>query len=121
MRRKPRHDKAGLDGMNSIHYKPVYRLVDRRPMPSKPSRRPSKPDQLGAFEAKTRFGELLARVVESGESVTITRRGIPVAKLIPVQSDVRDPNRLLRAFSAFQESHALDGITTRELIDEGRR
>ncbi|NOT29892.1 MAG: type II toxin-antitoxin system prevent-host-death family antitoxin [Planctomycetes bacterium] len=89
-------------------------------MPSKPRRRPSEPDQLGAFEAKTRFGELLARVVESGASVTITRRGIPVAKLIPVRSEIRDAAKLLRSFRVFQEAHALDGVTTRELIDEGR-
>lgn len=107
--------------MNPISYKPVYRLVDRRPMPPKPRRRHSEPGQLGAFEAKTRFGELLARVVEAGESVTITRRGIPVAKLIPVRSEVRDAARLLRSFRAFQEVHVLEGVTTRELVDEGRR
>jgi prevent-host-death family protein len=79
------------------------------------------PTSVGAFEAKTRFGELLARVVEGGEAVTITRRGIPVASLIPIRSEPSDPERLLARFRAFQEAHALEGVTSRELVDEGRR
>ena len=35
-----------------------------------------------AFEAKTRFGELLERVMQ-GEEVVITRHDKPVARLIP--------------------------------------
>ncbi|SDB30753.1 type II toxin-antitoxin system Phd/YefM family antitoxin [Bauldia litoralis] len=39
---------------------------------------------VGAFEAKTKFSELLDRV-EKGEEVIITRRGKPVARLtLPV-------------------------------------
>lgn len=90
-------------------------------MPPKPRPSPSEPGQIGAFEAKTRFGELLARVVEGGEAITITRRGIPVARLIPVRSEIRDAARLLQSFRVFQEAHVLEGVTTRELVDEGRR
>jgi prevent-host-death family protein len=35
-----------------------------------------------AFEAKTRFGELLDRVI-GGEEIIITRHGKPVARIIP--------------------------------------
>lgn len=38
--------------------------------------------EIGAFEAKTHLSELLA-AAEAGESVTITRRGVPVARLVP--------------------------------------
>ena len=38
---------------------------------------------VGAFAAKTHLGGLLARV-EAGESITITRHGRPVARLVPV-------------------------------------
>lgn len=44
--------------------------------------------EIGAFEAKTHLSELLA-AAEAGESVTITRRGQPVARLVPV-SDTHD-------------------------------
>lgn len=37
---------------------------------------------VSAFEAKTRFGELLARV-EKGEEIVITRHARPVARIVP--------------------------------------
>lgn len=90
-------------------------------MPTKPRPSTPEPAQVGAFEAKTRFGELLARVVQGGEAVTITRRGVPVAKLVPITNDVPDPARVLARFQTFQEAHALEDVSTRELVDEGRR
>ncbi len=44
-----------------------------------------KTDEIGAFEAKTRFAELL-RDVETGHSYTITRKGRPVARLAPLEA-----------------------------------
>jgi prevent-host-death family protein len=38
--------------------------------------------KVTAFEAKTRFGELLDRVAD-GEEVVITRHDKPVARLVP--------------------------------------
>jgi len=51
---------------------------------------------VGSFEAKTKLAELLDRV-EAGETVTITRRGKPVAKLVPatVDEDERARRRAL--------------------------
>ena len=40
---------------------------------------------VGSYEAKTRLPELL-RAVEKGETVTITRRGVPVARIVSVRS-----------------------------------
>lgn len=42
------------------------------------------------FEAKNRFSELIA-AVEHGERVTITRRGVPVARLVAEVEEVIDP------------------------------
>jgi len=42
--------------------------------------------EIGAFEAKNKLSELLDRV-ERGDEVVITRRGRPVAKLIPLHKD----------------------------------
>jgi hypothetical protein len=45
-----------------------------------------------------------------------------VARLVPVgEPSVRAPEKLLRAFRSFQDAHALPDVTTRELVDEGRR
>lgn len=41
---------------------------------------------VGAYEAKTRLSELLLRVQE-GETVTITRHGHPVARLVGVEPE----------------------------------
>ena len=38
--------------------------------------------EIGAFDAKNKFGMLLDRV-EQGEEITITRHGKPVARLVP--------------------------------------
>ena len=39
--------------------------------------------EIAVYEAKTRLSELLVEV-EQGEQVTITRRGLPVARLVSV-------------------------------------
>ena len=40
---------------------------------------------VGAFDARTRFFELLEQI-EAGQEVTITRHGIPVARLVPAKT-----------------------------------
>jgi prevent-host-death family protein len=44
---------------------------------------PEKPTTVGAFEAKTHLSALLDRA-EKGETITITKHGRPVARLVPV-------------------------------------
>jgi prevent-host-death family protein len=46
-----------------------------------------KPDEIGAFEAKTRLSELLEQVAQ-GRTFVITRRGRPIAELRPVAPEV---------------------------------
>ena len=53
--------------------------------------------EVAVYEAKTRLSELLAEV-ERGEQVTITRRGVPVARLVAA-SPVR------KAGAASQRQH----------------
>jgi prevent-host-death family protein len=77
--------------------------------------------EVGAFEAKTHLSHLLERV-ERGETITITRHGKPVARLIPIARPSRDER--LRAIAELKELRArqtLGGLSVRELIDEGRR
>ena len=49
-------------------------------------------DEIGSFDAKNRLSELLAKA-ERGEETIITRRGRPVAKLVPLSSghDIEAP------------------------------
>ena len=78
--------------------------------------------EVGAFEAKTHFSQLLDRVAK-GETITITRHGTPVAELRPIsQIDRQRAREATRALRAFQATHLLgDDLTIRELIDEGPR
>ena len=48
--------------------------------------------KVSAFEAKTRFGELLERVA-AGEEIVITRHDKPVARVIPEGLPRRDQVR----------------------------
>jgi prevent-host-death family protein len=78
-------------------------------------------DAVGAYDAKTRLPELLKRV-EKGERITITRHGVPVAVLQPPEIAPRtEPRKTITALRQFRAKHALDGLTIRELTDEGRR
>lgn len=43
-------------------------------------------ESVGAYQAKTHLPKLLERV-RQGESVTITKHGCPVARLVPVATD----------------------------------
>jgi prevent-host-death family protein len=79
-----------------------------------------------AFEAKTRFGELLDRV-SRGEEVVITRHDKPVARLVPEGAQRLDDVR--RAVAGLRELQQRIGrrsrarLTDREVraaIDEGR-
>jgi prevent-host-death family protein len=77
--------------------------------------------EVGAFEAKTHLAHLLDQA-ERGETVTITRHGRPVARLVPASGSTRDERR--RAIAQLKELRAgqtLGGLSVRELIDEGRR
>ena len=78
--------------------------------------------EIGAFEAKNKLSALLDRV-EQGEEITITRRGKPVARLVPAVGAF-DHDKAHRAIEGLLETSrgvTLGGLTIRELIEEGRR
>ena len=76
---------------------------------------------VGAFEAKTHLPELLERVVK-GEKILITRRGQPVAMLVPpTRESSPDVQEVIAQMKALRRGNTLGGISIRELIEEGRR
>ncbi len=61
---------------------------------------------MGAFsiaEAKAQLSAIV-QMVENGEAVTITKRGIPVAKIVPVKAPPMKPKLDLEALRAFRDS-----------------
>lgn len=76
---------------------------------------------VGAFEAKTHLNELLRRV-SNGETIRITVRGVPIAKLVPAnEEEQRDLKKTVREIRELRKGASLGGLSLRELIDEGRR
>ncbi|MGH7212201.1 MAG: type II toxin-antitoxin system Phd/YefM family antitoxin [Acetobacteraceae bacterium] len=77
--------------------------------------------EVGAFEAKSRLGQLLDRV-EAGEEIVITRRGKVVARLVPPSSTFdREPSRLAaQRIREMRKGITLGGLRIKDLIDEGR-
>jgi prevent-host-death family protein len=75
---------------------------------------------MGVYEAKTQLPRLLDEV-ERGGTVTITRHGRPVARLVPIRAGRRSTSEAIEALLAFREQHTLGELSLRELIEEGRR
>jgi prevent-host-death family protein len=75
---------------------------------------------VGAFDAKTHLNALLERV-SKGETIQITRRGVPIAKLVP--ADIvksKDLRQVAREIRAARKGVTLGTISIKELINEGR-
>ncbi len=76
---------------------------------------------VGAFEAKTHLSALLDRV-EKGEEIIITKHGKAVARLIPAERNARNSiNAAMERLMELRSSAKLDGLSWRDLRDEGRR
>jgi prevent-host-death family protein len=75
---------------------------------------------VGAYEAKTKLGELLD-LVERGREITITRHAKDVARLVPASGTAIDRTvytriRALRSRISLEKEESV-----RDLINEGRR
>jgi prevent-host-death family protein len=77
--------------------------------------------EVGAFEAKNRLGTLLDWV-ENGEEIVITRRGKPVAKLVPAAPgfDRAKARRAVAGLSEASRGATLGGLKIKDLVSEGR-
>jgi prevent-host-death family protein len=79
--------------------------------------------QIGAFEAKTHFSQLINEV-ERGADYVVTRRGKPVAKIIPFEQKPEMTRQ--EAFEKLKEMRKLfrgepGSFNIREAIEERRR
>jgi prevent-host-death family protein len=81
-------------------------------------------ETVGAYEVKTHLSGLL-RWVEKGESFMITKNGVPVARLLPIEeTPQRDVERAIADLLAFRKQRSGRGLSAaeiKELINEGRR
>jgi prevent-host-death family protein len=79
--------------------------------------------KIGAFEAKTHFSSILEKA-EQGADFIITRRGKPVAKIIPFQQEPEMTRK--EALESFRELRKKyrgkpGDFNIREAIEDGRK
>lgn len=72
---------------------------------------------VGTFEGKTQFSALI-QAAARGESTIITHKGVPVAKIVPLDEPGADPHAALERILARK---IRVGVSARELIDDGRK
>ena len=77
---------------------------------------------VGVFEAKNRLTALLD-LVEDGAEIIITRRGKPVARLVPAEAgfDRVKARQVAAGLRAASKGLTLGDLTVRDLVSEGRR
>ena len=77
--------------------------------------------QVGSFEAKNKLSSLLDQV-ERGAEIVITRRGKPVAKLVPAVPgfDREKARRAAEGLREISKGLRLRGLRIKDLINEGR-
>lgn len=82
-------------------------------------------DEVGMFDAKTHFSEIVDRVVTEGRSITITRRGVPVVDIVPHGTGAKKSGSWEETLAELERlRETLPRFTTeeiREAIDEGRQ
>jgi prevent-host-death family protein len=75
---------------------------------------------IGAYEAKTHLARLLEEVAR-GETITITKHGVPIAELRPTPAvSRRRPADVIAALRKARLGVTLGTADLRTLIDEGR-
>jgi prevent-host-death family protein len=77
--------------------------------------------QVSTLEAKNRLSALLAEVAK-GTEVVITKRGKPVARLMPIEPTF-DRAKARRAAAGLREisrEATLGGLKIKDLVNEGR-
>jgi prevent-host-death family protein len=79
--------------------------------------------QIGSFEAKTHFSQIINEV-ERGADYVVTRRGKPVAKIIPFEQ--KPEMTFQEAVAEFKELRKRfrgkpGSFNVREAIEEGRK
>ena len=81
-------------------------------------------ETVGSYEAKTHLSQLLERVAK-GEAFTITKHGVPIARLLPVEAkakpDVEQAISDLLAMRKERGGRGLSAAEIKELVNEGRK
>ena len=78
--------------------------------------------KVGAYEAKTKLSSLLDRV-SKGETVLITRHGVPIAVIKPPDGfSARPTSEVIKGIEELAKKSRLGkGTSIKDLVENGRR
>lgn len=76
---------------------------------------------VGMYEAKTHFSSIMVRV-ENGEEFVVTRHGVPVARIVPIETPKsrEDIRQVIAEMREARKGRRLGGLKIKDLIEEGR-
>ena len=76
--------------------------------------------EIGAYDAKTKLPEIL-RKVDAGQSFTITKRGRPIADIIPTRSSAYA--KTLASIDSILKNKgvSVSDQSLKEMIEDGRK
>lgn len=79
-------------------------------------------ENVGASQARAELSALLERAFR-GETIVITKRGRPIALLMPPEQAAArfTVEEAIDGLREFRKTHSLGGISIKELIGEGRK
>lgn len=66
-------------------------------------------EEIGIFEAKTRFPGLCDQVVRSGTPIMVRRRGKPLVVVSPANMPAGDDGGILERWKAWESTHVESG------------
>lgn len=80
--------------------------------------------ELGMFDVKTHFSEVVDRVLREGRPITVTRHGKPVVDIVPTAATPRGRMTLAQVLAAREELNKEVGLVSfaeiKAITDEGR-
>lgn len=77
--------------------------------------------EVDAYEVKTHLAQLLNEVAK-GAHISITRRGKPIAMIVPYQKRSVDAKLAIEELRKWRQGISWgNGMNTRKAIEEGRR
>lgn len=78
-------------------------------------------ETIGSFEAKTKWSALLDKVAD-GKEIVITKRGKPVARLIPESNALQqEMDNVIHQLKALRKGATLGKLNWKDLRDEGMK
>jgi prevent-host-death family protein len=64
-------------------------------------------NEIGLFEAKTKFSEICEQVAVKGEAVVVTRRGKPLVRIGPISETASKPSSVWDRRAKYEKRHGL--------------